>query len=67
MTTIDSQTEFATVDRLHNQADALEPSLRIDLHKAILLARRNEERMFEEHRKGNGPWWNDAIDRPGGD
>jgi TPP-dependent pyruvate/acetoin dehydrogenase alpha subunit len=40
---------------LHNQADALEPSHRIDLHKTILLARRYEERMFEEHRKGNVP------------
>ncbi len=55
MTTIDSQTESATVDRLHNQADALEPSLRIDLHKTMLVARRYEERMFEEHRKGNVP------------
>ncbi len=49
------QSETSTADRLHNQTGALEPSLRIYLHKTMLLARRYEERMFEEHRKGNVP------------
>ena len=40
--------------RLHNRAGA-NSALSIDLHKTILLARRFEERMLEEHRKGNVP------------
>jgi TPP-dependent pyruvate/acetoin dehydrogenase alpha subunit len=49
------QSETETTDRLHNQTGALEPSVRIYLHKTMLLARRYEERMLEEHRNGNVP------------
>lgn len=49
------QSETNTTDRWHNQTGVLEPSLRIGLHKTMLLARRYEERMFDEHRKGNVP------------
>lgn len=42
-------------DRLHNQANMLPAPLRIELHKTVLLVRRYEERMLEEHRKGNVP------------
>ncbi len=40
--------------RLHDRVGA-NSALSVDLHKTILLARRFEERMLEEHRNGNVP------------